>query len=306
MYQENGKAEDGHFEVQLVASTSSRLHYEVTFPAPRPTGWKEGNTVYGDYFVPRNVAKAPLIVLVPGFGDESIAPCLTLARLLNKQAIATFVLFLPIHSRRLPETMKGGFSPANPHMWLETYESSIREIHQVANWASMRQEIDPDRIAVTGFSLGGMISSIAMAKERRISAGIFIVIGGNMEELSWGGVTDALPIGHTCTQEECHAVYSRYPAFLSEVKERGLEKVVPAKECFLFDPLTFAGQLRGRPVLMINAREDDIVPEHATLNLWAAYGRPKLVWLPGNHADAYSHSAFISSEIARFLNNIKA
>ena len=111
MHHYDYKVTDTSFDVRLVAATSLRSHYEVTFPTPRLTSWQEGNTVYGDFFVPQTVKRVPLVILVHGFGDESIAPCLTIARLLIKQEIAAFVLYLPIHSRRLPAAMKGSFSP---------------------------------------------------------------------------------------------------------------------------------------------------------------------------------------------------
>lgn len=303
MHYYNYTVTDTNFNVRLIAATSLRSHYEITFPTPRPTSWQEGNTVYGDFFVPQTMKRVPLVILVHGFGDESVAPCLTMARLLVRQEIATFVFYLPIHSRRLPEAMKGSFSPTSQE-WLETYQSSVTEIRRLVDWASDRKEIDPKRIGVAGISLGGMISSIAMAVDGRIFVGVFIVIGGNMEELSWGGKSGAIPVGHTCTREECHTVYSQYPAYLNEVIQKGLENAVPAKECFLYDPLTFANRLQGRPILMINAKEDEVISEHSTLNLWEAYGRPRLFWLPVTHAGVYSQSALISTEITHFLNSI--
>ncbi len=189
IYDCDSKIQDGQFDVRLLASTSSRAHYEITFPAPLPAGFDEGNTVYVDYFVPQKAGKVPLVILVPGYGDESIAPCLTMARLLVKQSLATMVLYLPIHSRRLPEDMKGGVSPGSPQAWLDTYRSAVMEIRRLVDWAATREEIDSARVGVAGFSLGGMVSSIAMALDKRISAGIFIVIGGNMERCR-GGVKE--------------------------------------------------------------------------------------------------------------------
>jgi len=302
MHYYNYTVTDTSFDVRQLAATSLRIHYEVSFPTPRPTSWQEGNTVYGDFFVPQTVKRVPLVILVHGFGDESVFPCLMMARLLVKQEIAAFVLYLTIHSRRLPEAMKESSLPPTSQGWFETYQSSVTEICRIVDWASGREEIDPKKICVAGISLGGMISSIAMAVDERIFAGFFIVIGGNLEELSWGGKSGAIPVGHACTREECHTVYRQYPAYLDEVKKKGLENAVPAKECFLYDPLTFANYLRGRPILMINAKEDEVVSEHSTLNLWEAYGRPRLVWLPVTHAGVYSQSALINTEITNFLN----
>jgi hypothetical protein len=304
VYQYNSKDSVPDFKVRLIASTSARSHYGVIFATPLHTNWKEGNTVYGDLFVPQNVRKAPLAIVAHGFGDESIAPCITLARLLCRQGIASFVLYLPVHSRRLPEKLKGKYFPPNPRAWLDVCRGSVMEIRRIIDWASCQEGIDVENIIVVGISLGGIISSIALALDSRITAGIFITIGGNGEELSWGGTN--IPVGHECTREECHAVYSRYPAYLTEVTEKGLDNVVPARECFLFDPVTFAGYLKERRILMLNGSEDDVVSQKATFNLWEAYGKPKLVWLPGSHTDAYSNCTAISAEITCFLNSVQA
>jgi predicted esterase len=304
MYLYDYKVSNPSFEVQLAATTSTRSHYKVSFPSPGSISWKEDNTVYGDLFIPQNTKRVPLVILTHGVGDASLAPCMTLARLLVRQGIASFIWYLPIHSHRLPEAMKGGFLPTTPQEWLEIYRSSVIEIRRVVDWIYSREEIDLNRIVVAGISLGGMISSIAMAVDKRIFAGVFIVIGGNMAELSWGGKSAATTAGHTCSREECQAAYSRYPDYLDEVAKKGLENVVPAKECFLFDPLTFASHLRERPVLMINAKDDEIVSESSTTMLWEAYGKPRLIWVSDTHAGTYCQSALISTEIINFLSSI--
>jgi poly(3-hydroxybutyrate) depolymerase len=181
---------DPHFDVQLAATTSMRSHYEVAFPSPSPVIWKGGNIVYGDLFIPQVTKQVPLVILTHGFGDASVAPCMALARLLIKQEIATFVWYLPTHSHRLLGAEKGEALPKHPSDWLEIYRSSVMEIRRIVDWATDRQEIDQERISVAGFSMGGIISSIAMAVDTRIYGGIFIVIGGNMAELSWGGESE--------------------------------------------------------------------------------------------------------------------
>jgi hypothetical protein len=153
--------------------------------------------------------------------------------------------------------------------------------------------------------MGGMVCEIAMAIDLRISSGIFIVTGGNLEEVSWGSKNEDVKTGHACSREECREAYSQYPNYLKEIEQKGIENVTPAKECFLFDPCTFASYTGNRPILMINARKDEIVSKRATMNLWDAYGRPELIWLPGTHASVYSECTLISTEITNFLNYIK-
>jgi hypothetical protein len=92
------KVNDTHFDVQLAATTSTRSHYKITFPSPSPVHWKGSATVPGDLFIPQGTGRVPLVIVTHGFGDTSVAPCMTLARLLVRQGIAAFVWYLPMHS----------------------------------------------------------------------------------------------------------------------------------------------------------------------------------------------------------------
>lgn len=295
---------DSYFEINPVAATSQWAHYTVSFPTARPVKYAEGNTVYGDYFAPTSDKQSPLAILVPGLGDESLIPCLMLARHLVRQGISALVLYLVFHSRRMPIALKGHYLPTTPKEWLEAYQVSVSDIRRLLDWIPGRKEIVGNRIGVVGISLGGMISSIAMAVDQRIAKGIFIVTGGNLEKLSWGGANELIRTGHACTPEECHQVYSQFPCYLKDITQKGIENVIPAKECFLFDPLTFAGRLRERPVLMINAEQDEIIPKQAALEFWEACGKPPLKWLPMTHTTIYSHTPQISKEVAGFLKGI--
>ncbi|MDD5700686.1 MAG: alpha/beta hydrolase family protein [Dehalococcoidales bacterium] len=293
-----------NFEIIQIASTSQWSHYKVTFPAAYLARYPEGNTVCGDYFTPSAVEGMPLAILVPGFGDASLTPCLMLARHLVRQGISAMVLYLAFHSLRIPADLKGQFLPLSIKEWLELYQSSVADIRRTLDWVATRKELDTARMGVVGISMGGMISSIVMAMDLRIEKGVFIVTGGNLEALSWAGAQEVIKTGHTCTREECHQVYSQFPSYLSDIAQKGIENVAPPKECFLFDPLTFARHLRGRPVLMINAEQDEIIPKQAALEFWEACGKPTLKWLPETHTSIYSSIPLISSEIADFLKGI--
>ena len=295
---------ESRFEISPVAATSQWSHYILSYPAVRPAKYTEGNTVYGDYFTPKIDTTSPLAILVPGLGDASLTPCLMLARHLVRQGIAALVLYLVFHSRRMPPDMKGQYLPPTAKEWLEFYQVSVADIRRLLDWAGSRGEIDAKRIGVVGISLGGMIAAIAMAMDQRISGGIFVVTGGNLEALSWGGASEIIRTGHACTRDECHQVYSQYPCFLADIAEKGIENVVPARECFLFDPLTFATRLKRRPIMMINAEQDEIIPKQAALEFWEACGKPPLKWLPATHTTIYSHTPQISKEVAGFLKSI--
>jgi fermentation-respiration switch protein FrsA (DUF1100 family) len=51
-----------------------------------------------------------------------------------------------------------------------------------------------------------------------------------------------------------------------------------------FTPEAWIGQVAPRPVMMLNASEDEQIPRSSVDLLYAAAGDPKeLIWLPGKH-----------------------
>lgn len=296
-------ATEPSFDLQLMHTTRRWSHYGVTFPTAHPTRYEENNTVYGEYFTPINQRRSPLVILLHGLGDMSLIPCRMLARHLAGKGIACFVLYLPYHSRRTPAVLKGRRLSLPAADWLELFQVSVIDTRHVVDWATQRDEIDDKHIAVVGISMGGLTSAIAMGVDYRITAGVFVVTGGNLEVLSWQGMSRATRGYHACRQDECHQIYSLYPQYLASVAQNGLDKVTPPRECFLFDPLTFSPWLRGRPILMVNALWDGIIPKRSTLELWEACGKPPILWLPATHLTIYIWYPLISRKVTTFLKS---
>jgi cephalosporin-C deacetylase-like acetyl esterase len=171
----------------------------------------------------------------------------------------------------------------------------------VIDWASSREEIDREKIAVAGISFGGFISAIAMGTDERVGAGVFIVAGGNSEKISYMSGLSTITRDYRRTEAEYQQIQQSYLQYLAEVAEKGLENVSPPRRSFLTDPMTFAHRLRQRPVLMINARWDEAISAEATLDFWRECGQPDIVWLPATHATIWLWYPFIRRKIAGFL-----
>ena len=289
------------FNLQLKEATAKWSHYAVDFPTARPNGFAGSKTVLGDYFCPQNASKVPLVILVHGMGDRSVMPCKLLARTLVKRGMACFILYLVFHERRMPEAIKEHFPKMTANEWFESYEISVTDIRQVVDWASTRQEINAEKVSVIGISLGGFISAIAMGLDQRIKAGVFVVSAGNSEKMTRNSLI--LKKQYKYNEAEYHQNQTRYEQYLAEVAEKGFENVTPAKKSYLTDPMTFACYLRNRPLLMVNALWDEMIPREAALDMWQACGKPPIMWLPATHASIWMWYPVIGWKIARFLKS---
>jgi len=289
--------------LQLKQTTRSWLCYAVDFPTAHPVRHEENNTVLGEYFQPRDVTGAPLVILLHGMGDELLIPCKLLARALVKRGMACFVLYSVFHSKRMPEAVRKRLPTLTPDEWFEGYRISVIDARQVIDWASSRSEINGEQTAVIGISFGGFISAIAMGIDKRIKAGVFIVAGGNSEKIGQKSRKDAMRKDFQRTEEEYHHGQNQYKQYLAEVAEKGFEKVTPPSRNYLVDPMTFASYLRERPVLMFNALWDEYIPREATSDFWKACGKPAITWFPATHTALWLWYPLIRRKIARFLRS---
>lgn len=294
-YQDNTSKATVSFNLE----TSSWISYSIQFPAGIKTQHIEDNYVKGEYYQPQGVDTTPLVILVHGMGDMSAVPCRLLARALAKRKITCFVLYLVTHSVRMPESMRNRLYALTADEWFEAYQLSVTDIRQIVDWASSRPEIDSHKIAVFGISLGGFISTIVMGIDKRIKAGVIVVAGGNAEKIA------RLSKNKTYRNQRSEAEYQQiqrsYSAYLTEVAEKGFENVIPPRQSFLIDPLTYASYLRERPVLMMNALRDKYIPQEVALDFWRACGKPTIRWFPTGHSSIWLFYPAIQRQTLFFL-----
>jgi len=289
------------FNLRLKKTTGKWAWHRFDFPSAFQNSHWGRSVVRGEYFQPQGAARAPLVILLHGMGDHSVIPCKLLAKSLASNGTACLILYLMVHSSRLPEHMKQQYPVFTPDEWFQIYRTSVIEVRQVIDWAGRREEIDGEKIALLGISFGGFISAIAMGVDERIGAGVFIVSAGNSEKISRMSQLGAIIKDYRRTEAEYQRLQQSYMQYLTEVAEKGVEYVTPARENFLIDPMTYAYNLRQRPLLMINARWDEAVSADAALDFWRACGQPDIIWLPATHATIWLWYPLIIRKIAGFL-----
>jgi len=280
------------------ASTYSKI--AVSFPSSENDGEPCMGNVTGICYFPTGTAKSPLVILAHGIGDSSIIPCHALARTLARSGIASFVIYLPIHSRRLPKDMKERFYNLTLDEWFELYRVSVVNIRQVLDWAQSRHEIDSDKIGIAGISFGGYVAGIALGIDDRLKAGALLLSCGNQEKLGWTRSTRRIP-----RYNVSEAVYKegqkRYMAYVEEVSAHGFENVVVPRPSYSFDPFTFCSTIKTKPVFLANAIWDEYFPRVAAKEFWQACGRPNQLWLPSGHATAWLFYPLIRSNVVKLF-----
>jgi esterase/lipase len=290
--------------LKLKQTTRHWRHYLIDFPTAHPTRYKKNNTVLGEYFQPLGTDKAPLAIFLHGVGDISVMPCKLMAKALAKKGVASFVLYLVMHSSRMPQSVRKRFPHLTSAEWFESHQISVIDLRQVIDWAESRNEINDGKIAAIGISFGGFISAIAMGIDKRIKAGGLIVTGGNSSKIGWENRASDYNKTHPQTKTDYQNNQRAYRHYLKEIAKKGWLKVKPPRESFLTDPMTFAHLLRKRPVLMINALWDEAIPREAVRDFWKEAGKPPITWFPATHPTIWLWYPFIRRKIFRFLGGV--
>jgi pimeloyl-ACP methyl ester carboxylesterase len=233
-------------------------------------------------------------------GKTSVIPPTFVAKSLAEAGFACFVPRLVVFPSRTP---KLGVSPniLSPDEWFDTYRVSAIETMQIIDWAETRPELDLARTAVLGISFGAFAAAIAMGRDSRVAAGILIECGGN--SININRASAAMRTRYPGPALDHEKLLGEYKSYLEQVEKVGVNGVTPPRRAFLSDPLTYASALRGRPLLMINAKGDELIPPESARDLWNATGRGPIMWLPGSHITVWAWFPKISRRVKSFLTS---
>jgi len=295
--------DENNITLRLKKKTVKLSRYEVSFPVAFQTCYEESNLARAEYYKPASTGKVPLAILIHGWGDHSIIPIKWLAGSLLKQGIACMLLYLPFHTSRLPEEIKKRLPRLTQDEWFKGYRIAVTDVRQIVDWAYLNEDIDEQRIAAVGLSLGGIISSITMGVDERIKTGAFIVTGGNSGKIVQLSKLAGFSKDYKRSEEEYREIQDSYYNYLERIAQEGFENVEPDRQSFLTDPMTFAHILKDRDVMMLNARWDEFIPRESATDFWNACGRCAIHWYPTTHGTIWLWYPSVASKITRFLQN---
>ncbi len=127
-----------------------------------------------------------------------------------------------------------------------------------------RPDVDSTRIEMVGASFGAPFATIAAARDKRITR-LWLAHGGG----------DSYALLEHNLKRDIPSPALRVPlAHLANVLISGPR----------FTPEAWIAQVAPRPVMMLNADQDEQIPRSSVALLYVSAGNPKeLVWLPGKH-----------------------
>ena len=257
------------YRMELTSTRRGYRIYRLTYPSPVTTPVKQNNTVPADYYLPDGIepgsAKRPAVVCIHILnGNYELVRMLCSA--LASRGIPAVMFKLPYYGERSLPGGRGELA-RKPKLFVEALPQGIQDARRTVDVLASRPEVDPQRIGISGISLGGIVAGTTAGADPRINRAVLILAGGDLL-----GV-----VHHSREARDLSEFIKKLPAEDRAKIEKAIEEV---------DPLRHAAGLKDRAaagkVLMVNASEDNVVPRACTEKLAAALGiSERVVWLRG-------------------------
>jgi dienelactone hydrolase len=273
----------GKFDWQAVplgADSTTVEVWNVTFPSPLATPFEANNTVHCEYFQPKREGKRPAVVVLHILGGDFPLSRLFCNRL-AQQGVAALFVKMPYYGPRRGEGIARRMISANPDETVEGMTQAVLDIRRAVAWLGSREEVDDDQIGVFGISLGGITGALAATAEPKLQNICLLLAGGDIGKVALDAV-------------KLRAGQGELPKALGD-KESLVKKLA------LIDPVTYAANARGRRILLLNAKDDEVIPRACTEALHQGLGEPEIVWYSGGHYSVIRHLFGALDRVANFF-----
>tara|TARA_Y100001954_G_scaffold52853_1_gene56359 strand:+ start:4554 stop:5843 length:1290 start_codon:yes stop_codon:yes gene_type:complete len=182
------------------------------------------------------------------------------------------------HGYRVAILELGGFKFISPFQHTRHIKrvtvTTMGHVHRLIDYMTKEGDVDKKKIGIFGFSLGGLMASLAFSVNKDIKALSLAVGGGNFAEIL------------TNSKQAVAALYRKYRMKEENIKTKeDYFKVM--QEAFSFDPIRFAHLRDPNDVYLVFTEGDSAVPSKNQRDLERAFNanckRGNSRWEQGEH-----------------------
>jgi hypothetical protein len=166
------------------------------------------------------------------------------------------------------------------------FRQTVLDNRQVLDYLVTRSDVDPNRLACLGLSLGGIKTSLVAAVDDRIQCAVLGLAGGSMADIT---------------------MHSKEPGienYVNELLALGVEPELihgELREKVRTDPLRLGPYLDAKKTLMFIAGFDRVVPTWTGKQLRQAIGGPKTIYLLAGHYSSFLYLPYAQRESLHFV-----
>ncbi len=200
-------------------------------------------------------APYPAIILVHGSGGNKDTSYIQwVSEALVAQGYATLSIDTQYHGDRARTGRNGEIHLPDSYTMRDAWVQSVVDLRRTVDYLLSRPDIDKNKIGYMGFSQGAMLGAVLGGVEERIAAFCLAVPGGGLMQIVQN--LDKYPV-----------IKARWPIRITPEKLKVIEEVVD-----ITDPIHYVGRILPRPLLIVVAKHDEIIPPEASIALIEAAG----------------------------------
>lgn len=259
-------------------ATPSAPH-RFRIPSRVATSFPDNDVIPFIYYSPEPTrSPAPAIVVLHGLGlsKDVFTP---VGPPLQRQGFAALLLDLPFHGDRVvTETERLFPFRGDIDQYVLGVRQMVADVRTCLHWLRHRREIDGSRLAVVGFSFGGILCSLLMGLGLDLAAGVALMAAGDWSDL----------IFHSPLTADIR----------TDLERRGVSHAQAAQA---FDGLSASTHAAGvRDLLIVAGRRDQNVPPRLVDSFWRRLdpSANRIVWMNSGHVPPVRTTA---REVLRFL-----
>lgn len=271
----------GTFKVE-VSSVASQAgpEYLVRYPSALKSPFPPNNVVWAHFLLPASGRPPyPTVLVLPVMAAPNVWIESQFMKRLRADGFAVLWLEMPYQFHRRPKPLVPSgqvfLARTATHLALN-YRQSVLDARRALQWLKRRPEVDPRRIGLFGVSLGALVGSAVYSVDDTPRYAVFLLGGAGFPELARDSSMTA--------------------PFL---KKMGISPGRLKAAWKGLDPLDYQAQNKGKPVLLINARSDTVIPYAAALRLHEAFPDSRQMWVPFGHYTAILHLIWIPRFVSR-------
>ncbi|MDX6771124.1 MAG: hypothetical protein SF051_16460 [Elusimicrobiota bacterium] len=254
----------------------------LSFPSPRKSPWPANDTVYAHLVAKKGLAGAPAVLVLPVMAAPNVWIETRFTERFARDGFAVMWLEMPTQFRRRPHpSMPSGqvFLGRTTASLARNYRQSIADARRALDLLATRPEADPGRVAVFGISLGAIVGAMVYSLDPRPKFALFLLGGADFPRL--------------LLDSDMTGPFARKMGLTAEAVRLAWPGLDPGER---------REANRGRPVLLVNASWDRVVPRANGVKLKDAFPDARQLWVPGGHYSAIVHLLWLPGYASRALS----
>jgi cephalosporin-C deacetylase-like acetyl esterase len=256
--------------------------YDLRFPSPVDSPHKENNTVHAEYYRPKDGKAMPgVIVLDITGGDQTLSR--VISRHFAQNGVAALFVQMAYYGPRRPPNSKARLLSTDLEQSFAAVRQTVLDLRRAAAWLESRPEIDKRRLGIMGTSLGSFMATLTAEMEPKLGRLAVLLGGADFIEGYWD-----------------HPQAKPYRKFFEAIggKKQDIKALIAP-----IDPITCVKNLKDRKVLIVAAKNDEIVPPRMAETLWEATGKQRIIWLNAGH---YSAAIYLVQGLKNVVEHFRA